>query len=75
MKRILLAGIAVLALVLAACSGSGSSSGTGPNGKVTLQFWTAQTPPTTQVINSLVNTFHATHPHIFVQAFTGAVKG
>ena len=73
MKRMVLAGIAALTLVLAACSGS--SSGTSSNGKVTLQFWTAQTPPTTQVINGLVNTFNATHPHIVVQAITGAVKG
>jgi multiple sugar transport system substrate-binding protein len=74
MKRIVPAGIAALALVLAACSGSGSSSGTGSNGKVTLQFWTAQTPPTTQVINGLVNSFNATHPHIFVQASTGGTS-
>ena len=74
MKRMVLAGIAVLALLLAACSGSNSSSGTSSNGKVTLQFWTAQTPPTTQVINGLVNTFNATHPNIVVQASSGGTS-
>jgi len=75
MKRIVLAGIAALALVLAACSGSSSSpSGTSSPGKVTLQFWTAQTPPTTQVINGLVNQFNATHKNIVVQASTGGTS-
>ena len=70
MKRIALAGIAALALVLAACSGSSPSS----SGKVTLQFWTAQTPPTTTVINNLVSTFNATHPNIVVQASSGGTS-
>ena len=73
MKRIVLAGIAALALVLAACSGS-SSSGTSSSGKVTLQFWTAQTPPTTTVINNLAATFNATHPNIVVQASSGGTS-
>ena len=74
MKRIVLAGIAVLALLLAACSGSNSSSGTSSNGKVTLQFWTAQTPPTTQVINGLAAEFNATHKNIVVQASSGGTS-
>src|SRR5580693_2718020 len=73
MKRIVLAGIAVLALLLAACSGS-SSSGTSSNGKVTLQFWTAQTPPTTTVINNLAAEFNATHKNIVVQASSGGTS-
>src|SRR5262252_3232486 len=75
MKRVVLAGIAALTLVLAACSGSNSSSsGTSSNGKVTLQFWTAQTPPTTTVINNLAETFNATHPNIVVQASSGGTS-
>src|SRR6516165_10108081 len=75
MKRIVLAGITVLALLLAACSGSSSSpSGASSNGKVTLQFWTAQTPPTTAVINGLAAEFNATHPHIVVQASAGGTS-
>src|SRR3974390_2020230 len=75
MKRMVLAGIAVLALLLAACSGSGSSSsGTSSNGKVTLQFWTAQTPPTTTVINNLAAEFNATHKNIVVQASSGGTS-
>src|SRR6516164_615433 len=74
MKRVVLAGIAVLALLLAACSGSSSSSGTSSNGKVTLQFWTAQTPPTTTVINNLAAEFNATHKNIVVQASSGGTS-
>ena len=75
MKRIALAGIAALALLLAACSGSSSSSsGTSSNGKVTLQFWTAQTPPTDKVINNLAAEFNATHPNIVVQASSGGTS-
>jgi multiple sugar transport system substrate-binding protein len=73
MKRIVLAGIAALALLLAACSGSSSSSGSS-NGKVTLQFWTAQTPPTTTVINNLAAEFNATHKNIVVQASSGGTS-
>jgi len=75
MKRVVLAGIAVLALLLAACSGSGSTpSGASSNGKVTLQFWTAQTPPTTTVINGLAAEFNATHKNIVVQASSGGTS-
>src|SRR5690242_5196055 len=75
MKRMVLAGVAVLALLLAACSGSGSSSsGTSSNGKVTIQFWTAQTPPTDKVINNLAAEFNATHPNIVVQASSGGTS-
>src|SRR3974377_1968820 len=43
MKRIVLAGIAVLALLLAACSGSGSSpSAAHPNREAPLPLWRAR---------------------------------
>src|SRR6478672_4528730 len=75
MKRIALAGIAALTLVLPACSGSsGSSSGTSPTGTVTIQFWHAQTPPTDKVMQQLVNSFNASHPHIVVQASSGGTS-
>ncbi len=75
MKRIALAGIAALTLALPGCSGSsGSSSGTSPTGTVTIQFWHAQTPPTQQVIEKLVNAFNSSHPHIVVQASSGGTS-
>src|SRR5215471_11898791 len=74
MKRIVLAGIAAVTLVLAACSSSPSSSGASSNGKVTIQFWTAQTPPTDKVINNLAKAFNATHPNIVVQASSGGTS-
>src|SRR5499425_665171 len=73
MKRIAMAGIAALTLALAGCS-SGSPSGASSNGKVTLQFWTAQTPPTTAVINGLAAEFNATHKNIVVQASSGGTS-
>jgi multiple sugar transport system substrate-binding protein len=75
MKRIALAGIAALTLALAGCSGSsGSTPGASSNGTVTIQFWHAQTPPTQQVVEQLVNTFNASHPHIVVQASSGGTS-
>src|SRR5690242_19384821 len=75
MKRMVLAGIAALALLLAACSGSGSSSsGTSSNGTVTIQWWHAQTPPLDKVMQQLANSFNASHPHIVVQASTGGTS-
>jgi len=74
MKRTVLAGIAALTLALAACSGSGNSSGNNQSGTVTIQFWHAQTPPTEQVMQRLVNAFNASHPHIVVQASSGGTS-
>jgi multiple sugar transport system substrate-binding protein len=75
MKRIALAGIAALTLALAGCSGSsGSTPGASSNGTVTIQFWHAQTPPTQQVVEQLVKTFNASHPHIVVQASSGGTS-
>jgi multiple sugar transport system substrate-binding protein len=75
MKRIVLAGITALTLALAGCSGSsGSNSGPSSPGTVTIQFWHAQTPPTQQVVEKLVNTFNASHPHIVVQASSGGTS-
>ena len=75
MKRIVLAGITALTLALAGCSGSsGPSSGSSSPGTVTIQFWHAQTPPTQQVIEKLVSTFNASHPHIVVQASSGGTS-
>src|SRR6266436_3657375 len=71
MKRIALAGIAALTLALAGCSGS---SPTTPSGTVTIQFWHAQTPPTDKVMQQLVNSFNASHPHIIVQASSGGTS-
>src|SRR6185437_12507697 len=76
MKRIALAGVAALTLAIAACGGSSGSSsappsGGSPTGTVTLQFWHAQTPPTDKVMQGLVNSFNASHPHIVVQASSG----
>jgi multiple sugar transport system substrate-binding protein len=73
MKRTALAGLAALTLALAGCSGS-SGSGTSPAGTVTIQFWHAQTPPTEQVMQQLVNSFNASHPHIVVQASSGGTS-
>src|SRR4029077_19637361 len=39
-----------------------------------IQFWHAQTPPTQQVIEQLVKTFNASHPHIVVQASSGGTS-
>jgi multiple sugar transport system substrate-binding protein len=75
MKRIVLAGITALTLALAGCAGSsGSNSGPSSPGTVTIQFWHAQTPPTQQVVEKLVNTFNASHPHIVVQASSGGTS-
>jgi multiple sugar transport system substrate-binding protein len=76
MKRTALAGIAALAVVLAGCSGSSSSSpsGASPTGTVTIQFWHAQTDPTDKVMQQLVNSFNASHPHIVVQASSGGTS-
>src|SRR5690348_1452255 len=76
MKRIALAGTAALTLAIAACGGSSApnsapTSGTSPTGTVTIQFWHAQTPPTDKVMQQLVNSFNASHPHILVQASSG----
>jgi multiple sugar transport system substrate-binding protein len=76
MKRTALAGIAALAVVLAGCSGSSSSSpsGASPTGTVTIQFWHAQTDPTDKVMQQLVNSFNGSHPHIVVQASSGGTS-
>jgi multiple sugar transport system substrate-binding protein len=75
MKRTALAGIAVLALALAACSGSaGSGSAPPASGTVTIQFWHAQTDIDAKVMQQLVNTFNASHPHIVVQASSGGTS-
>jgi ABC-type glycerol-3-phosphate transport system substrate-binding protein len=76
MKRIALAGIAALTLAVAACGGSSGSSsapasGTSPTGTVTIQFWHAQTDIDAKVMQQLVNSFNASHPHIVVQASSG----
>jgi multiple sugar transport system substrate-binding protein len=73
MKRTALAGIAALTVVVAGCSSSGNTSGNN-SGKVTIQFWHAQTPPTQQVMQKLVNAFNASHPHIVVQASSGGTS-
>src|SRR5262249_57490173 len=66
-----------LALAAAACGGSSGSappSGSSPTGTVTLQFWHAQPPPTDKVMQQLVNSFNASHPHIVVQASSGGTS-
>ncbi|HEX2320746.1 MAG TPA: ABC transporter substrate-binding protein [Streptosporangiaceae bacterium] len=74
MKRIALAGIAALTLALAGCSGSSGPTPGASSGTVTIQFWHAQTPPTQQVVEKLVNTFNASHPHIVVQPSSGGTS-
>src|SRR5262249_15831190 len=76
MKRTALAGIAALAVVLAGCSGSSSSppQGASPTGTVTIQFWHAQTDIDAKVMQQLVNSFNASHPHIAVQASSGGTS-
>jgi multiple sugar transport system substrate-binding protein len=74
-KQTALAGIAALAVVLAGCSGSSPASPSGnATGTVTIQFWHAQTPPTSRVMQRLVNSFNASHPKIVVQASSGGTS-
>src|SRR5215471_12056131 len=79
MKRIALAGIAALTLAVAACGGSSGSSstppsGSSPTGKVTIQFWHAQTDIDAKVMQQIVNSFNASHPNIVVQASSGGTS-
>jgi multiple sugar transport system substrate-binding protein len=74
MKRIVLAVIAALTLALAGCSGSSGSSSESPGGKVTIEFWHAQTETAGKVMQRLVDTFNASHPHIVVEASSGGTS-
>src|SRR6266487_5383487 len=80
MKRTALAGIAALTLAMTGCAGSSGSSsaqpspGTSPTGKVTIQFWHAQTDTAAKVMQQLVNSFNASHPNIVVQASSGGTS-
>src|SRR5215471_5864844 len=78
MKRIALAGIAALTLAVAACGGSSGSSSAppsgSPTGKVTIQFWHAQTDIDAKVMQQIVNSFNASHPNIVVQASSGGTS-
>jgi len=79
MKRTALAGIAALTMALSACGGSSgptsaASSAPTPTGTVTIEFWHAQTDPTDKVMQQLVNSFNASHPHIAVQASSGGTS-
>jgi len=79
MRRAALAGIAAITLALAACggsagSGSAQSSGASPGGKVTIQFWHAQTEIDATVMQRLVKSFNASHPDIVVQASSGGTS-
>jgi multiple sugar transport system substrate-binding protein len=74
MKRTALAGIAALTVAVAGCSGSGNSSGNNNSGKVTIQFWTAQTGIDEHVMQRLVKAFNASHPDIVVQENSGGTS-
>jgi ABC-type glycerol-3-phosphate transport system substrate-binding protein len=80
MKRTALAGVAVLTLMLTACTSASSpdtnqpSSGSSPTGTVTIQFWHAQTDTSAKVMQQLVDTFNSTHPNIVVQASSGGTS-
>jgi multiple sugar transport system substrate-binding protein len=66
-------GLSSCLLLLAACTGSSgqSSSTPSPGGKVTIQFWHAQTDTAAKIMQGLVDKFNATHPNIVVQASSG----
>jgi multiple sugar transport system substrate-binding protein len=80
MKRTMLAGVSVVALVVTACTGSSSSStnpspsGATSTGTVTIQFWHAQTDTAAKTMQKLVDAFNASHPNIVVQASTGGTS-
>jgi multiple sugar transport system substrate-binding protein len=73
MKRAALAGIAALTLAVTGCAGSSGPSQTS-NGKVTIQFWHAQTQIDAKVMQRLVAKFNASHPNIVVQASSGGTS-
>lgn len=80
MKRTALAGLVALALAAAGCGGSSgggqsqSSPAAGSGGKVTIQFWHAQTQIDATVMQQLVRQFNASHPDIVVQASSGGTS-
>ena len=74
MKRTTVAGIAALTVVLAGCSGSSSPPSGNKSGTVTIQFWTAQSGIDETVMQRIVNSFNASHPHIVVQANSGGTS-
>src|SRR5262249_6294380 len=68
-----------LPLAGAACGGSAGSSsappsGSSPTGKVTIQFWHAETDIDAKVMQQIVNSFNASHPNIVVQASSGGTS-
>jgi multiple sugar transport system substrate-binding protein len=73
MKRTALAGIAALTLAVAGCAGSSAPS-PASSGKVTIQFWHAQTQIDAKVMQQLVAKFNASHPNIVVQASSGGTS-
>src|SRR5215469_8975169 len=73
MKRTALAGIAALTVAVAGCSSSGNSSSNN-SGKVTIQFWSAQSGISEHVIQRLVKAFNASHPKIVVQENSGGTS-
>jgi multiple sugar transport system substrate-binding protein len=73
MKRTALAGIAALTLAVTGCAGSSGPSPTS-TGKVTIQFWHAQTQISAKVMQQLVAKFNASHPNIVVQASSGGTS-
>jgi multiple sugar transport system substrate-binding protein len=69
----MIAGLATGLLLLSACTGSSeqNSSTASPGGKVTIQFWHAQTDTAAKTMDALVAQFNASHPNIVVQASSG----
>jgi len=70
MKRVL-ATVAALAILAAACTSNGSSESTSPGGKVTIQMWDGQSDTARKAIDKLVAEFNSSHPDVQVEASSG----
>jgi multiple sugar transport system substrate-binding protein len=73
MKRLGLAAVVALAMVVAACGSSSGTGSTGPNGVVNLVLWMGYTPPPPpsqgaeyESLKSLVAKFTKLHPKIHI---------